>query len=63
MRTALRTTTVAMAALLAGVRELIVDYLLDPNRTTTARAWFALCLAVAFVASASLWRRRPFRLS
>jgi hypothetical protein len=38
-------------------RELIVDYVLDANQTTSARAWYALSIAAALLAIATLWRR------
>jgi hypothetical protein len=38
-------------------RELIVDYVLDANRTTGARAWVAAAVAVPILALASLWWR------
>ena len=42
-------------------RELIVDYVLDGNRTAAARTWFAASIAGILIAIASLWRRSRVR--
>ena len=38
-------------------RELIVDYVLDANQSTSARAWFLASIACVVLAVAALWRR------
>ena len=38
-------------------RELIVDYVLDGDRTSTARAWYGVSILCVLLALASLWWR------
>jgi len=38
-------------------RDLVIDYVLDANQTTGARAWYAISIAGVLFAIASLWRR------
>ena len=42
-------------------RELIVDYVLDANQSTSARAWFLASLVGLAFAVAALWRRSRVR--
>jgi hypothetical protein len=40
--------------------QVVVDYVLDANRTTGMRIWFGISIAVVLLAAGSLWRRTRF---